>query len=339
MARHVENFKVAIQDALRAEGDYFNNGRTGKGENKNQRETLSDGATFIQFADGENEHGFPAFWVGVFVENAPRLIVDTYFRVRANTIMQRHSFLAKDDSGVVWLFHTGNVGGGVKGVSGTKKFQRWNSDDELLAVPTSTGAVSGYRITPIDSPDFADIVRYIDRVREFRDSMGIVDPDIVKEVLKSPQDAARVAMRIPHRQHQNVFRSAMRKAYRERCAFCGFGNLAALEAAHIIPYHAGTVEQKLSPTNGLLLCAIHHKLFDAGCIKIVKHLARLVMEYKIGPRAVESYDDLEYKMTVALNGQCIRLPTKKKLRPTIETFQLGAQIKKEGRKKGESNVV
>lgn len=61
------------------------------------------------------------------------------------------------------------------------------------------------------------------------------------------------------------------RAYRRRCAMCGFGlrlgdGLVALDAAHI-RWHAAEGPDSLD--NGLALCALHHRLFDHGALTVV----------------------------------------------------------------------
>jgi putative restriction endonuclease len=66
------------------------------------------------------------------------------------------------------------------------------------------------------------------------------------------------------------FREKVLRAYEYRCCICGFdlriGHLpAGLEAAHIHWHHAGGPDVE---SNGLSLCALHHKLFDLGVFTI-----------------------------------------------------------------------
>jgi hypothetical protein len=67
------------------------------------------------------------------------------------------------------------------------------------------------------------------------------------------------------RRGQPDFRNGLIEAYGERCAMTGCDAVAALEAAHIVPY-TGTGSQRIS--NGLLLRADIHTLFDLDLIGI-----------------------------------------------------------------------
>ena len=72
------------------------------------------------------------------------------------------------------------------------------------------------------------------------------------------------------RQRNRAFRQQVLRAYEYRCCVCGFdlrlGHMpAGLEAAHIQWHTLGGPDLE---TNGLSLCALHHKLFDLGAFTI-----------------------------------------------------------------------
>ena len=74
------------------------------------------------------------------------------------------------------------------------------------------------------------------------------------------------------------FREQVLLAYEHRCCVCGFdlriGNVSAgLEAAHIQWHTAGGPDLE---TNGLSLCALHHKLFDLGAFTLEPGDLRIV---------------------------------------------------------------
>ena len=80
---------------------------------------------------------------------------------------------------------------------------------------------------------------------------------------------------------QSSFRVMVTDAYKRKCAITGENTLAALEAAHIVPYGAeGTHDVR----NGLLLRADFHRLFDAGLVGVTPDL-----RIKISPRIRETY--------------------------------------------------
>jgi putative restriction endonuclease len=93
----------------------------------------------------------------------------------------------------------------------------------------------------------------------------------------SPQESADIYKLIKVRgTAQQVFAKMMRRIYDNQCAFCGFSIAPALEAAHIKPWVMCTAAERLLPSNGLLLCGVHHKLFDAGLMTLSdNHIIRV----------------------------------------------------------------
>lgn len=80
---------------------------------------------------------------------------------------------------------------------------------------------------------------------------------------------------------QGSFRLLVTEAYNRRCAITGESTLPVLEAAHIIPYSEhGTHDV----TNGLLLRADFHKLFDSGLVSVSPDL-----KIRISPQIRESW--------------------------------------------------
>lgn len=72
------------------------------------------------------------------------------------------------------------------------------------------------------------------------------------------------------RRRDPAFRERVLRAYEYRCCVCGFDlrighTTAALEAAHIQWHNVGGPDIE---SNGLSLCALHHKLFDLGAFTV-----------------------------------------------------------------------
>lgn len=87
------------------------------------------------------------------------------------------------------------------------------------------------------------------------------------------------------RLHQARFRARVVPAYKSQCAICRLKELRLLDAAHIV----GDVEDFGEPsiTNGLSLCAIHHRAFDQNLVGVspdyVVHVSRRLREDEDGP--------------------------------------------------------
>ena len=90
------------------------------------------------------------------------------------------------------------------------------------------------------------------------------------------------------RRRDPAFRGLVLAAYSERCAVCAFGGRLddkplALEAAHIKWHEA---DGPSVVRNGLALCALHHKLFDAGTFTLVPEL-KIRVARKVSGAGVE----------------------------------------------------
>ena len=80
------------------------------------------------------------------------------------------------------------------------------------------------------------------------------------------------------RRRDKAFRDKVLRAYEYRCCVCGFdlrlGHVpVGLEAAHIQWHNVGGPDIE---TNGLALCALHHKLFDRGVFTVETHSLKVL---------------------------------------------------------------
>lgn len=150
---------------------------------------------------------------------------------------------------------------------------------------------------------FADEVPpdYLTAVSE-ADREGIFDPN-------DEEDARRRQLRaIAIRQGQPRFRHKLLRAYEHRCAITNCDATDALEAAHILPY---TNERRNHISNGLLLRADVHTLFDLGLVAVDEDLNILV-----APGLRASQYGLE------LSGRTLRVPTDPSCWPNREALKM-----------------
>ena len=75
----------------------------------------------------------------------------------------------------------------------------------------------------------------------------------------------RAIASVVRRRGQPEFRRKLIQLYEGRCAVSGFDAVEALEAAHIVPYRGPETNH---PSNGLLLRADLHTLFDLGLLAV-----------------------------------------------------------------------
>lgn len=131
-------------------------------------------------------------------------------------------------------------------------------------------------------------------VRDWQDGYftfeGIVDSSSTTPVISvdvnnsnfdplSYEDARRrIIAAIVLRQGQGPFRTRLLEAYARRCAITDYDVVETLEAAHIIPFKG---EHTNVPTNGLLLRADLHTLFDLGLITVDTQDFSIVLSPKL----------------------------------------------------------
>jgi putative restriction endonuclease len=87
------------------------------------------------------------------------------------------------------------------------------------------------------------------------------------------------------------------KRYGAGCAFCDLEVDALLDAAHIIPV---SKDGSSDPRNGLVLCANHHRAFDAGLIRIHPETLEIVVdgdreELGVERKSLDGLDELPHE--------------------------------------------
>lgn len=110
----------------------------------------------------------------------------------------------------------------------------------------------------------------------------------------------RIAQLIVARRGQSRFRNGLLEAYEGRCAITRSTAQEVLEAAHIIPYMG---EQTNDVTNGLLLRADVHTLFDLGHVWIENGIVMVAPHL-----AMSEYGEFA--------GKALLLPEKAEFRPS-----------------------
>lgn len=114
---------------------------------------------------------------------------------------------------------------------------------------------------------------------------------------------------------QGLFRILVTDAYSRRCAMTGERTLPVLEAAHIKPY---SLVMRHDVSNGLLLRADLHKLFDEGYLTVDPQDRRIVVSKRIREEFENGKD--YYR----LNGQVLREPIEPWAKPSLENLEYHA---------------
>jgi len=141
-----------------------------------------------------------------------------------------------------------------------------------------------------------------------RVSVSLVEYPLGEFDPNAQEDTRLKVIAAVHRRQGGVrFRRALLSAYRGKCAMTRYDAPAALEAAHIVPYRG---PQTNHPTNGLLLRADMHDLFDLGLVAVDSDTMNLLLA-----------KELEGTMYEPFAGQPLWIPTESELRPNGEALE------------------
>lgn len=101
---------------------------------------------------------------------------------------------------------------------------------------------------------------------------------------------------------QHFFRRAVLSSYRGRCCMSGLSDTRLLIASHIVPWSYDK-QNRLNPSNGLCLSAIHDRAFDKGLMTLSDDLKIVISE------DLKRCDDVFVKeVLMPLNGKTIESP-------------------------------
>jgi hypothetical protein len=101
---------------------------------------------------------------------------------------------------------------------------------------------------------------------------------------------------------QSFFRRAVLSGYRERCCMSGLADPRLLVASHIVPWSFDKAN-RLNPSNGLCLSAIHDRAFDKGLITLTDDY-RVILARELRERK-EAFVE---QVFIPIEGRKIELP-------------------------------
>lgn len=101
---------------------------------------------------------------------------------------------------------------------------------------------------------------------------------------------------------QSFFRRAVLSSYRGRCCMSGLSESRLLIASHIVPWSKDK-SNRLNPSNGLCLSAIHDRAFDKGLITLSDEFEIIVSDELKGRN-----DPFIDKIILPLQNKSIELP-------------------------------
>lgn len=144
---------------------------------------------------------------------------------------------------------------------------------------------------------------------------GHTEDEIVKELLENPDKSKETYAIVKVRgAAQSIFRKALLEIYDYECAFCGFSFEVGLQASHIIPWSISKRSERLDVRNGILLCSIHHDLFDNRWMTINNDYSINCDDVDEKEGVYSKYDSL---LATALHGKKMTLPIDRKHWPKI----------------------
>lgn len=132
--------------------------------------------------------------------------------------------------------------------------------------------------------------------------MGKLDADVQEGLQDFTGETKRVVTEQRIKQH--FFRRAVLSSYRGRCCMSGLSDARLLMASHIVPWSIDKTN-RLNPSNGLCLSAIHDKAFDRGLIALSDNYEVILSE-----QLKRNADALITQIFLPLEGCKIELPEK-----------------------------
>ncbi len=125
----------------------------------------------------------------------------------------------------------------------------------------------------------------------------VADDDFSKDYFGETQPRL-----INQRKKQYLFRRVVLSGYGEKCCMSGLSEPQLLVASHIVPWSKDK-ENRLNPSNGLCLSAIHDRAFDKGLITISSDF-RVIVSRKLRQKSGDFLRDA----ILSLHHKQIALP-------------------------------
>lgn len=128
------------------------------------------------------------------------------------------------------------------------------------------------------------------------------DDEVAEQLI--PEDYSGETRKVVTEQRikQNFFRRAVLSSYRGRCCMSGLSEPRLLVASHIVPWSKDKAN-RLNPSNGLCLSAIHDRAFDKGLITLTDDFKIIVSE-----ELRRKKDAFVIQVLLPLDGRAIEPP-------------------------------
>jgi len=132
--------------------------------------------------------------------------------------------------------------------------------------------------------------------------------EVIAEIdaMELPRSGRERKALVKVRVNQNFFRATVLAAYEFRCCITGLAIPELLNASHILPWSKDE-KNRVNPSNGLCLNAIHDRAFDRGLLTITSEY-RVIVSPSI--RGTSRGSDAVRHLLTRYDGEKIRLPRK-----------------------------
>lgn len=137
----------------------------------------------------------------------------------------------------------------------------WEKDNQEIAIAFRPDFMVEYIRNLESLHSFGESVRDFEVLEEVAERPDDVNDEVVDTVTQERQVAIT---NVKKKIRDNSFKSRVLTSYSQQCAICGI-QMKLIDAAHIIPVeHDGTDHT----SNGVAMCALHHRAFDRSLITI-----------------------------------------------------------------------
>jgi putative restriction endonuclease len=130
------------------------------------------------------------------------------------------------------------------------------------------------------------------------------EPVLSEDVIERRYAVREMRVRV----HQARFRGRVIPAYTSQCAICRLKEVRLLDAAHIVS--DAEILGEPSITNGLSLCAIHHRAFDQNLVAVTPSY-----EVTVSQRLLDDEDGPMLEVLKGFHGVAIHIPKRRSWRP------------------------
>jgi putative restriction endonuclease len=198
-------------------------------------------------------------------------------------------------------------------------FAPWEKDNHEIAIAFRPDFIVEYIKNLESLHSFGESDRDFEVLEVVAERPDEINDEIVDKVSQQRQITV---INVKKKIRDNSFKSRVLTSYGQQCAICGI-QLKLVDAAHIVPVeHHGTDHT----SNGIAMCAIHHRAFDRSLITINEKYQVLYNNEKMDKLKEIGLDSGMDRFIKELKALII-LPPAKNDRPHIEYIRQANEIR------------